>query len=102
MMDGHPPALPDTCTARLHATGIDAAAGILIGHPAPLHVLTRREHDRLVVRLLLATWDVGGGELLLNHDGDPPTWRGDVTISGCRWRCTSPRGSGVITFSVPQ
>jgi hypothetical protein len=101
MMAGHAPALPDSCTARLHATGNGEAAGIVNGHPAPLHMLTRREHHRLVVRVFLGTWDVGGGELLLDHATDPPAWHGSVTISGCRWRCTSPRGSGLITLSVP-
>jgi hypothetical protein len=98
-MDGHPPPLPTACTARLHPTGPREAAGTLVGHPAPLRIRTRREHRLLVLRVFLGEWDVGAAELVLDDASDPPTWCGQVTISGCVWRCTSLLGSGLLTLT---
>jgi hypothetical protein len=89
-------------TAALHAIGPGEAAGILTGHPASPTVRTRRDGDRLHIRILLGERPIGGGTLLLGSMGDPPGWSGELEIDNCRWWASAVVGTGILTFTAPR
>jgi hypothetical protein len=94
--------LREHLTATLRATGPGEAEGVLVGHAASPTVHSRRDGDRLHVRILLGEQTIGGGVLVLDFMDDPPAWSGEVTLGGASWWVSAAAGTGLFRFSHPR
>lgn len=92
----------EICTAALQATSRGAAVGILSGYPGTPMVRTLRAGDSLTVEIHSDGRTIGRGSLALDPIAEPSRWSGEIEISGCRWWCSSERGSGTLTFQSPR
>ncbi|HLB97592.1 MAG TPA: hypothetical protein VJK90_08015, partial [Acetobacteraceae bacterium] len=94
-----------TCTAALNPLDARRAVGTLSGHPARPTVRLERIGDVLDILVLVGDRPIGHGALRPDAgdylEGLPP-WAGEVLVDGCKWWCTSPRGSGILTFANPR
>jgi hypothetical protein len=97
--------LGETCTAVLSPLDARRALGTLDGHPARPSVRLERNGSTLDITVVVGDRIIGRGALRPDAADElegPPPWAGEVVVDACRWWCTSPRGSGVLTFANPR
>jgi len=92
----------ETCVAQLRPLDARRAQGELAGFPGTPMVRTVRTGDALTVEIRSDGRTIGRGSLALDPIAEPSRWSGEIEISGCRWWCSSERGSGILVLSSPR